>query len=122
VGLRNLQIFDDEGLVENAGLMGERLAEGIRTTLGEHSHVSNIRHLGLMAGLTLVRDASSGVAYEAAEGMGAKVARQLREEGGVVTRFVGDHIVFAPPLVVNESEVDAIVVALDQAVRAVTGD
>jgi adenosylmethionine-8-amino-7-oxononanoate aminotransferase len=38
----------------------------------------------------------------------------------VITRFVGDQIVVAPPLVVNAGEVDQIVGALESAVRAVT--
>src|SRR5690606_34987438 len=90
VGLRNLQIFEDEGLVERAQRMGDRLGEGLRAAFGEHPHVTNVRYLGLMAGLTLVRDAASGEAYEPSEGIGGKVARHLREERGVITRFVGD--------------------------------
>ncbi len=121
VALRNLQIFEDEHLVENAGAMGERMASGLRNALGGHAHVTNIRSLGLMAGLTLVRDAGSGEGYDASEGIGGKVARHMREESGVITRFVGDHIVVAPPLVVNADEVDTIVGAIDAGVRAVTG-
>ncbi|MPZ99033.1 MAG: aminotransferase class III-fold pyridoxal phosphate-dependent enzyme [Dehalococcoidia bacterium] len=120
VGLRNLRIFEDEGLVERAQRMGDRLGEGLRAAFGEHAHVTNVRHLGLMAGMTLVRDAASGEAYDASEGIGGRVARHMREEGGVITRFVGDHIVFAPPLVVNEDEVDTILDATRAAVRAAT--
>ncbi|MBM3139509.1 MAG: aspartate aminotransferase family protein [Chloroflexi bacterium] len=121
VALRNLQIFEDEKLVSNAGAMGVRLASGIRRALGAHPHVTNIRSLGLMAGVTLVKDAERGTPYDPADGIGGKVARHMRQEGGVITRFVGDHVVFAPPLVVNASEVDLIVDALERAVRAVTG-
>ena len=45
----------------------------------------------------------------------------MREEGSVITRFVGDQIVLAPPLVVNGDEVDQIVGAVEAAVAAVTG-
>ena len=120
VALRNLEIIEDEGLVTNAQAMGDRLGQGLRDTLGEHPHVTNIRQLGLMAGLSLVRDASTGGRYEASEGVGGRVARHLREEGSVITRFVGDEIVLAPPLVINAEEVDQIVAALAAAVRAVT--
>ena len=122
VALRNLQIFEDEGLVENAAAMGERLGDGLRSALGGHAHVTNVRNLGLIAGLSLVRDAESGEPYDASDGTGGKVARHMREQGGVITRFVGDQIVVAPPLVVNAGEVDQIVAALESAVRAVTGD
>ena len=122
VALRNLQIFEDERLVENAAAMDERLGDGLRSALGGHPHVTNLRNLGLIAGLSLVRDAESGETYETSEGSGGKVARHMREQGGVITRFVGDQIVVAPPLVVNAGEVDQIVDALESAVRAVTGD
>ncbi len=121
VGLRNLQIMEDEGLIENAARMGERLGEGLQHALGGHPHVANLRHLGLMAGFSLVRDAEAGTPFEASEGIGGKVAKHMREESGVITRFVGDHLVFAPPLVIDESEVQQIVDAADRAVRAVTG-
>jgi len=122
VALRNLQIFEDENLVENAGVMGARLGDGLRATFSDHAHVNNIRNLGLIAGLTLVQDAESGTPYDAADGTGGKVARHMREEGEVITRFVGDQIVLAPPLIVNGDEVDHILGALDAAIRAVTGE
>ena len=121
VGLRNLRIIEEERLVENAAKMGERLGDGFRQALGKHGHVTNLRHLGLIAGLTLVKDAKTGEAFPPADGIGGKVARHMREEGGVITRFVGDNLVFAPPLVVSASEVDAIVEATARAVVAVTG-
>jgi adenosylmethionine-8-amino-7-oxononanoate aminotransferase len=112
--------MESEGLVERAAAMGERLGSGLREALGDHPHVANIRHLGLMAGLTLVRDASSNTPYEASELMGGKVARDLREERGVITRFIGDHLVFAPPLVIEEGDVDYLVDATATAIQAVT--
>jgi putrescine---pyruvate transaminase len=121
VGLRNLQIMEDERLVENAAAMGERLGEGLRSALDGHPHVTNLRHLGLMAGFSLVEDASAGRPYEAARAMGVQVQKHMREEGGVITRIVGDHVLFAPPLVIDASEVDLVVQAAKAAVTAVTG-
>ena len=121
VALRNLRIIEEEGLVANAQTMGDRLGDGLRSALGEHAHVTNIRQLGLIAGLTLVRDAAGGEPYEASEGMGGRVAKHMREQCELITRFVGDHLVIAPPLIVNESEIDHILGAFETAVNAVTG-
>ena len=120
VGLRNLRIIEEERLVENAQVMGNRLGDGLRHTIGGHGHVTNIRNLGLIAGFTLVADAEHGTPYDAAQGIGRQVARHMREEGQVITRFVGDQIVLAPPLVIQPGEVDHIVGAIEAAVRAVT--
>ena len=120
VGLRNLKIMEDERLVENAAAMGARMGDAFEQALGKHAHVTNLRHLGLIAGLTLVKDAATGEAYAPSDGIGGKVAKHLREEGGVITRFVGDNIVFAPPLIVSAAEVDQIVEATARAIAAVT--
>ncbi len=120
VALRNLQIIEDENLIANATAMGERLGEGLTSELGDHPHVDNIRRLGLMAGLSLVRDRANGERFDPSEATGGRVARHLREEGGVITRFVVDEIVMAPPLVVQPDEIDQIVGAIAAAVRAVT--
>ena len=121
VGLRNLQIMEDEGLVRNAAVMGERLGEGLRGALDGHPHITNLRHLGLMAGFSVVADAAAGQPYEASRGVGVQVQKHMREEGSVITRIVGDNVLFAPPLVINEAEVDQIVAAAKAAVMAVTG-
>ncbi len=121
VGLRNLQIMEEEHLVGNAAAMGEVLGEGLRGALEGHPHVTNLRHLGLMAGFSLVRDAATGEPFDPEARTAVRVQRHLREEGGVITRIVGDHVVFAPPLVVNASEIGQIVDATREAVRAVTG-
>jgi 4-aminobutyrate--pyruvate transaminase len=120
VGLRNLRIIEEERLVENAQAMGDRLGDGLRAALGSHPHVTNIRQLGLIAGLTLAQDASLNQPYEASAGIGRQVATYLREQQGVITRFVGDQLVFAPPLVINAEQVDLIVEAVEASVRAVT--
>ena len=119
VGLRNLQIIEDDHLIENAAKMGERLGDGLRQALGGNAHVTNQRHLGLIAGLTLVDQ--PGTPYAASAGVGGKVARHMREEGGVITRFVGDNLVFAPPLMVSASEVDQIIEATARAITEVAG-
>jgi putrescine aminotransferase len=121
VGLRNLRIIEEEHLVENAAAMGARLGDGLRKALGGHAHVTNIRNVGMIAGLSLVADAEKSAAYAPADGIGRQVATHMREQGQVITRFVGDQIVLAPPLVVNAAEIDQIIGALDTAVRAVTG-
>ncbi|MQC16684.1 MAG: aspartate aminotransferase family protein [Chloroflexi bacterium] len=120
VALRNLQIMEDEGLVQNAAVMGERLGEGLQAAFDGHPHVTNLRHLGLMAGFSVVADASTAQAYEASRGTGLRIQTHLREVGGVITRIVGDNVLFAPPLVVNASEVDQIVRAASDAVAAVS--
>jgi len=122
VGLRNLQIMEDEDLVGNADRMGQHLGEKLHAAFDGHPHVTNIRRLGLMAGISLVKDAGTGEAYDVAEGHGAKVMAHMRDEGSVIPRIINDELLMAPPLVVKAEEIDQIVGAAEAAVRAVTGN
>ena len=44
----------------------------------------------------------------------------MREEGSVITRIVGDNVLFAPPLCVNEDDIDQMLDAVKAAVDALT--
>jgi adenosylmethionine-8-amino-7-oxononanoate aminotransferase len=118
VALRNLQIFDDERLVDRAERMGRRLNEGL-ARLSELPHVGQVRGLGLMAAVEVVADTASRRPYEPSQGVGPKLARAMRDRG-VVTRVKGESILFAPPLVVTEEQIDRIVDVTGDAIDAVT--
>lgn len=107
VALRNLKIIEDERLVERAEVMGKRLNDGL-ARLAEMPHVGNVRGLGLMAAVEVVADRATRRPFDAAHGVGPKLARGMRDRG-VVTRVKGDSILFAPPLVITEQQVDAII-------------
>jgi adenosylmethionine-8-amino-7-oxononanoate aminotransferase len=118
VALRNLDIFDDEGLVERAERMGRRLNDGLARLL-ELPHVGQVRGLGLMAAVEVVADTSSRRPYEPAQGIGPKLARAMRDRG-VVTRVKEESILFAPPLVVTEEQIDRIIDVTGDAIDSVT--
>jgi adenosylmethionine-8-amino-7-oxononanoate aminotransferase len=117
VALRNLQIFDDEGLVERADTLGARLNRGLARLL-EMPNVGNVRGLGLMAAVEVVADTSTRRPFEASQGVGAKLGKAMRDRG-VVTRVKGESILFAPPLVITEAQIDRIVNVTGEAIEAV---
>jgi adenosylmethionine-8-amino-7-oxononanoate aminotransferase len=117
VALRNLQIFEDERLVERAERLGRRLNEGL-ARLAEMPNVGNVRGLGLMAAVEVVADTPSRRAFEPSPGVGPRLARAMRDRG-VVTRVKGESILFAPPLVITEEQIDRIVNVTAEAIEAV---
>jgi adenosylmethionine-8-amino-7-oxononanoate aminotransferase len=119
VALRNLQIFDDEQLVARAEKMGKRLNEGLARLL-EMPNVGNVRGLGLMAAVEVVADTAARRAFEPAQGIGPKLAKAMRDRG-VVTRVKGESILFAPPLVITEEQIDRIVNVTAESIEAVVG-
>ncbi|MBI5284292.1 MAG: aspartate aminotransferase family protein [Chloroflexi bacterium] len=120
VGLRNIQIIEEEHLVERAERAGERLNEGLGRLI-EMPNVGNVRGLGLMAAVEVVADKATRAPFAAAQGIGPKLARAMRDRG-VVTRVKGDSMLFAPPLVITEEQVDTIVnVAAESIDRVIAG-
>jgi adenosylmethionine-8-amino-7-oxononanoate aminotransferase len=121
VGLRNLEIMERERLWERAAAMGKRLHDGLRSALGDHKHVGDIRGgKGLLAAVELVEDRATKASFAADKKTGPRVLQEMTKRG-VVTRGRLEHIFFAPPLVVSEAQVDQLVSVARDAVKAVTG-
>jgi adenosylmethionine-8-amino-7-oxononanoate aminotransferase len=117
VGLRNLELIAQEGLVEHAAAMGARLLAGLQT-LREFQAVGDVRGLGLMAGVELVADRTTKAGFDPALGIIGKVKAEL-EARGVFTRNMRDIIAFAPALVITPAQVDQLVESLRGAIAAV---
>jgi putrescine---pyruvate transaminase len=117
VALRNLKIFDDEGLVERAERMGKRLNDGL-AQLREIPHVGEVRGIGLLGAVEVVENTESRGPFPSTAGVGPKLARAMRDRG-VVTRVKGDTILLAPPLIVSEEQVDTIVNVVAESIDAV---
>ncbi|MDE3094923.1 MAG: aspartate aminotransferase family protein [Chloroflexota bacterium] len=118
VALRNVQILEDEGLVARAERLGRRLNDGLARLL-EMPNVGEVRGLGLMAAVEVVADKASRRSLGGSAG--PKLVAALRERG-VLTRVKGDSILFAPPLVTTEAQIDRIVDATGDAIDAVVAE
>jgi adenosylmethionine-8-amino-7-oxononanoate aminotransferase len=117
VGLRNLEIIEKEGLLENAAKMGARLLAGMRTLL-DLKAVGEVRGLGMLVAVELVADRATKAAFDPAKQIIGKVRMEL-EARGVFTRNMRDIIAFAPPLVITAAQVDKLVEAARGAIAAV---
>jgi taurine-pyruvate aminotransferase len=119
LALRNLQIMDDEDLPARSKKMGERLRVELRG-IDEHPNVGEVRHKGLLFGIELVEDRDSR--EPASADKVASVISGCKERGLIVGKN-GDTvagfnnvITLAPPLVVDEDDVEFIAHALTTAV------
>ncbi len=119
-GVANLKLIDELGLVENAGRMGAALKAGLQDALAGHRHVGEVRGEGLMCAVELVEDRDSRAFFDPARKIGPAIAAKMAEMG-VIARAMpqGDIIGYAPPFCITEAEVEAVVAATAEAVRAV---
>ena len=54
--LRNIQIMEDEDMVGNSARMGRYLLDGLEELKEKHSIIGDVRGLGLLCGLEIVKD------------------------------------------------------------------
>ena len=117
VALANLKIIEEEGLVQRAAEMGNRLLEGLHT-LDELNGVGQVRGLGMMAAVEIVEDKASKASYPTSAKVGPRLHKEMLRHG-LYTRVSGDTICLAPPLVTTAEQIDRIVDALRKAIPAV---
>lgn len=106
--LTALRLIDELEVVDNVADVGPHLLRGLRDRLGQHPHVGDIRGQGLMVGIELQKDRGAREAFPPANRTGRQILKAAAKRG-LVTRALGDTLVFAPPLVINRAEVDELV-------------
>jgi 4-aminobutyrate--pyruvate transaminase len=123
VGLRNVAIIEEEGLVERAGVMGKRLLAGLES-LRDLPAVGDVRGIGMMGGVELVADRGTKAP---AVGLGGRITREAMARGllpriraGGADPAIGDTICVAPPLMTPEATIDRIPEILRAAIVAAT--
>ena len=116
-----LDLVESERLHRHAASLGEHLLAHLRERLDGVAHVREVRGLGLLAGIEIVRraPASPGPAEAVPwEGAGARIAARLLAQGVMVLPAgeQGQVIELTPPATMSRELLDH---ALDQLVRAV---
>ena len=120
VGLKNIEIIERESLTENARSVGSYLQSKLEGLL-THPYVGDVRGRGLLLGVELVKDKESKEPMPADE---ANAIVQHCAKNGVMIGRNGNTIpglcnvlIFAPPLVLQNSEADMIFDALSNALQ-----
>ncbi len=123
-----VEIMTRPGLMENVQNMGQRLRDGLAAELGRHPNVGDIRGRGLFCGIELVADRGSKDVLDPKLKTHARIKREAMAlglmsypMGGTIDGIRGDHILLAPPYIIQPDEVDLIVQRIAGAIRAVLG-
>jgi adenosylmethionine-8-amino-7-oxononanoate aminotransferase len=118
--LKNLDIMEHERLIDQAAEVGAYFQERLRG-FQDHPLVGDVRGMGLLAGVELVRDKASKERFEPI-GTAGSLVTQLAFERGLICRAILDTVAFAPPLCITKGQVDDVLrifaAALDQGQQA----
>ncbi len=115
-GLAVLRAILERGLLGAVRARGDQLRAALTAALGDHPHVGDIRGRGLFIGIELVEDRASKAPFAPARALAARVKRAAFEAGlicypmgGTRDGRHGDHVLLAPPFIIDEAQVDEVV-------------
>jgi 4-aminobutyrate aminotransferase len=103
-----------EGLVENAARMGEHMMARLRTWPERFPNVGDVRGLGLMIGIELVRDQQT---KEKAGDLRDRVVSMAFERGVLVLGAGDNTIRLCPPLVITRDQCDFALDTLEECLK-----
>ncbi|UYO75247.1 aspartate aminotransferase family protein [Halomonas qinghailakensis] len=109
----------------NVNAMGARLQNGLEAVLGASPYVGDIRGRGLFRGIELVADRDTKAPFDPSRKIHAKIKRHAMARGlisypmgGTIDGIHGDHILLAPPYIIEADDVDLIIERIADAINA----
>ncbi len=106
--------------------MGETLQDALQAEFGQNPFVGDIRGRGLFRGLELVSNRAEKTPFDPSLEIAAKIKKSALAEGlicypmsGTRDGRLGDHILLAPPFVIQEAQIGEMVTKLSKAIAAV---
>lgn len=113
------KIVDRDNLLENVMKQGDYLQQQLEAKLGDHPNVGDIRGRGLFRGIELVQDRETKDPHPPELKVNAKIKSHALENGlmcypmgGTIDGKLGNHILLAPPFIIEEAQIDGLVETL----------
>jgi adenosylmethionine-8-amino-7-oxononanoate aminotransferase len=122
------RVIRRDNLLANVRAQGEHLSRRLKERFGNHPFVGDVRGRGLFHALELVADRGSKQPFEPRLKLHARVKREAMARGlmvypmgGTVDGTRGDHVLLAPPFIIDAAMLDTTVERLGEAIDAATG-
>ena len=113
-------------LVARVREQGDKLAARLVDRFGQHPHVGDLRGRGLFRGIELVADRGTKEPFDPSMGVAGKIKKAAFAEGlvcypmsGTIDGQRGDHILLAPPFIIEDGQLDELTDKLAGAIAAV---
>lgn len=112
--LATVRFIEENDLPRNAAVVGGYLRERLEALKEKHAVIGDVRGMGLMQGIEVVKDRTSKEPYAAGV---AHVFEETRRRGVLIGKggLFGNVIRLGPPLIATTSDIDELVDALDAA-------
>jgi len=118
----NLDIMENESLFDRAAAIGVYLQERMRKEFADHPHVGEVRGIGMIGAIEVVKDRESRSTFDPALHMPLRLFRKILNKG-VIARAAGmSGIAVCPPYIVKRDEIDTIVGAIRETLDEVADE
>jgi len=125
-GLAVVNAILDRGLLDAVSQRSDQLFSNLRDRFAQHPHIGDIRGRGLFVGIEFVEDRATKHPFDPSLKLAAQIKRAAFEAGlicypmsGTRDGLHGDHLLLAPPFIMNEAQTVELVDRLDQALSSV---
>jgi adenosylmethionine-8-amino-7-oxononanoate aminotransferase len=119
------QVVARDDLLAKVRARGAQLAERLNQRFGNHHHIGDIRGRGLFQSVELVADRATKTPFPPELRLHARIKAEAMARGllvypmgGTADGRAGDHVLLAPPFIVEPAMIDEIVVRLGEAIDA----
>lgn len=124
--LATMRVIEQDNLLEQVRQKGALLKSLLKQNFDSHPHVGDIRGRGLLIGLELVADRQGKKAFATEKKIYSRIKSRAMENGlmcypagGTVDGVQGDHILIAPPYIINDDHIEEIVEKLKKTLEDV---
>ena len=122
------QVIRRDDLLANVRKQGAHLSRRLQERFGNHPFVGDVRGRGLFQGIEIVADRGTKEPFDPKRKLHAAIKREAMARGlmvypmgGTMDGTRGDHVLLAPPFIVDSGAVDTIVERLGDAIDAAVG-
>jgi len=103
VALETLKIYEERDIVSYVQDISPAFQTGL-AAFKAHPLVGEVRGVGLVAAVELVKNKTTRESFDPKLGVGMKCAKFL-QNNGVIGRAMGDSLAFSPPLIISQDEI-----------------
>lgn len=104
VALEALAIYEERDIAGQVRGVSPVLQDGLRR-LGDHPLIGEVRGVGLVAAVELVRDKASKESFDPALAVAPYLAKRAEAHGVILRALPGDVIAFSPPLIISAADI-----------------
>ena len=120
--------LNQDGVLARVGPMGESLSRKLRSAFGKHPNVGELRGRGLFQAVELVEDRATKKPFDPSLKVYVRLKKAALDVGlmcypmgGTLDGVRGDHVLFAPPFIIEEAQLDELVAKFSSALSKTLG-